>query len=130
MLIRLDSLLHYDRFEIPDDDDWTVRDRSTATILQGDIDQAVMSLDGRRSCIRPQARHDRLGRTDTQPVERLRKHLAASKSQIVLALRMADCRLSRLTTPVIPLSQMKGLTFKTPQFSGGPHSNLSLRMAR
>jgi len=105
---------HYDRFDTPDDEQdgkWSVNFRSDP---QGDIDQAVMSLDEAEAVF--------VRKPDTID-PKLMSQLPGSyetpggiKFQVALA---ADGKLSLVLPgqPAIPLSQMKGLTFRTPQFS-------------
>jgi len=105
---------HYDRFDTPDDEQngkWSVNFRTNP---QGDIDQAVMSLDEAEAVF---------VRKPNTIDAKLMSQLAGSyetpggvKIQIALA---ADGKLSLVLPgqPVIPLSQVKGLTFRTPQFS-------------
>ena len=105
---------HYDRFDTPDDEQngkWSVNFRTNP---QGDIDQAVMSLDEAEAVF---------VRKPNTIDAKLMSQLAGSyetpggvKIQIALA---PDGKLSLVLPgqPVIPLSQVKGLTFRTPQFS-------------
>ena len=105
---------HYDRFDTPDDEldgKWSVNFRTNP---QGDIDQAVMSLDEGEAVF---------ARKPDTIAPALMSQLAGSYEtpggvnvQVALA---PDGKLSLVLPgqPVIPLSQMKGLTFKTPQFS-------------
>jgi CubicO group peptidase (beta-lactamase class C family) len=105
---------HYDRFDTPDDEQDGKASVNFRTNPQGDIDQAVMSLDEAEAVfVRKPSTID----------AKLMSQLAGSyetpggvKIQIALA---PDGKLSLLLPgqPVIPLSQVKGLTFRTPQFS-------------
>jgi CubicO group peptidase (beta-lactamase class C family) len=105
---------HYDRFDTPDDEQdgkWSVNFR---TDPQGDIDQAVMSLDEAEAVF--------VRKPDTIDSKLLSQMPGAYetpggvKIQVTLA---SDGKLSlvRPGQPVIPLTQMKGLVFRTPQFS-------------
>jgi CubicO group peptidase (beta-lactamase class C family) len=105
---------HYDRFDTPDDEQdgkWSVNFRTNP---QGDIDQAAMSLDEAEAVF--------VRKPDTID-PKLMSQLPGSyetpggvKVQVALA---ADGKLSLVLPgqPVIPLSQVKGLAFRTPQFS-------------
>jgi hypothetical protein len=105
---------HYDRFDTPDDEEngkWSV---SFRTNPQGDVDQAVMSLDEAEAVF--------TRKPDTIDAK-LMPQLAGAyetpggvKIHVELA---ADGKLSLVLPgePVIPLSQVKGLIFRTPQFS-------------
>jgi CubicO group peptidase (beta-lactamase class C family) len=105
---------HYDRFDTADDEQdgkWSVNFRTNP---QGDIDQAVMSLDEAEAVF---AR-----KPDTIDAK-LMPQIAGSyetpggvKIQVALA---PDGKLSLVLPgqPVIPLIQVKGLVFRTPQFS-------------
>jgi hypothetical protein len=105
---------HYDRFDTPDDEQdgkWSVNFRTNP---QGDINEAVMSLDEAEAVflrkpdvIDPKLLSQMAGTYETP---------GGGKVQVSLA---ADGKLSLILPgqPVIPLSQMKGLTFRTPQFS-------------
>jgi CubicO group peptidase (beta-lactamase class C family) len=105
---------HYDRFDTPDDEQdgkWSVNFRTNP---QGDIDQAVMSLDEaeavftrRPDTIDPKLMSQLAGAYETPGGVKIRVALAADgKLSLVLPGQ-----------PVIPLSQVKGLSFRTPQFS-------------
>jgi hypothetical protein len=105
---------HYDRFDTADDEQdgkWSVNFRTNP---QGDIDQAVISLDEAEAVF---AR-----KPDTIDAK-LMPQIAGSyetpggvKIQVALA---PDGKLSLVLPgqPVIPLIQVKGLVFRTPQFS-------------
>src|SRR5580658_3989374 len=105
---------HYDRFDTPDDEQdgkWSVNFRTNP---QGDIDQAVMSLDEAEAIfirkpgpIDPKLLSQLAGSYETPGGVKIRVALAADgKLSLVLPGQ-----------PVIPLSQVKGLSFRTPQFS-------------
>jgi CubicO group peptidase (beta-lactamase class C family) len=105
---------HYDRFDTPDDEQdgkWSVNFRTNP---QGDIDQAVMSLDEgeavfvrKPETIDPKLLSQMAGEYTTP---------SGGKIQVVLA---ANGKLSLASPgqPVFQLNQVKGLTFRTPQFS-------------
>jgi CubicO group peptidase (beta-lactamase class C family) len=105
---------HYDRFDTPDDEQdgkWSVNFRTNP---QGDIDQAAMSLDEAEAVF--------VRKPDTID-PKLMSQLAGSyetpggvKIQVALA---TDGSLSLVLPgqPSIPLSQVKGLAFRTPRFS-------------
>lgn len=105
---------HYDRFDTPDDEEngkWSVNFRTNP---QGDIDQAVMSLDEAEAVfvrkpdtIEPALLSQLAGFYETP---------GGVKVQIAIA---SDGKLSVLLPgqPPIPLTQVKGLAFKTPYFS-------------
>jgi len=105
---------HYDRFDTPDDEQdgkWSVNFRTNP---QGDIDQAVMSLDEAEAvftrkpdAVDPKLLSQAAGTYETP---------SGGKVQVALA---ADGKLSLVLPgqPPIPLIQMKGLVFRTPQFS-------------
>ena len=108
------SHFHYDRFDTPDDEQdgkWSVNFRTNP---QGDIDQAMMSLDEAEAVfarkpdvIDPKVLSQMAGEYTTP---------GGGKLQVVLS---TDGKLTLVLPgqPVIPLSQMKGLVFRTPQFS-------------
>jgi CubicO group peptidase (beta-lactamase class C family) len=105
---------HYDRFDTPDDEQDGKASVNFRTNPQGDIDQAVMSLDEaeavfvrKPNTIDPKLMSQLAGSYETP---------GGVKIQIALA---PDGKLSLVLPgqPVIPLSQVKGLTFRTPQFS-------------
>jgi CubicO group peptidase (beta-lactamase class C family) len=105
---------HYDRFDTPDDEQdgkWSVNFRTNP---QGDIDQAIMSLDEAEAIF--------VRKPDTID-PKLLSQLPGSyetpggvKVQIDLS---ADGKLSLVLPgqPALPLSQAKGLTFRNPRFS-------------
>ncbi|HEV3196480.1 MAG TPA: serine hydrolase [Bryobacteraceae bacterium] len=105
---------HYDRFDTPDDEENGKQSVNFRTNPQGDIDQAVMSLD--------QAEAVFVRKPD--PIDpKLMSQLAGAyetpggvKLQVALAPG-GHVSLVPPGQPVIPLSQVKGLTFRTPQFS-------------
>jgi CubicO group peptidase (beta-lactamase class C family) len=105
---------HYDRFDTPDDEQDGKSSVNFRANPQGDIDQAVMSLDEAEAVF--------VRKPDTIDAK-LMPQLAGSyetpggvKIQVALA---PDGKLSLVLPgqPVIPLIQVKGLVFRTPQFS-------------
>jgi CubicO group peptidase (beta-lactamase class C family) len=105
---------HYDRFDTPDDEEdgkWSVNFRTNP---QGDIDQAVMSLDEAEAVF---AR-----KPDTIDPKLMSQFAGAYETPGGVLIHVAlapDGKLSLVLPgqPVIPLSQVKGLTFRTPEFS-------------
>jgi len=105
---------HYDRFDTPDDEQdgkWSVNFRTNP---QGDIDQAVMSLDEAEAVfvrkpdtINPQLMSQLAGAYETPTGVKIQVMLAPGGT---LSLVLPG-------QPVIPLSQVKGLTFQMPRFS-------------
>jgi hypothetical protein len=105
---------HYDRFDTPDDEidgKWSVNFRTNP---QGDIDQAAMSLDEAEAVftrkpetIDPKLLSQLAGAYETP---------GGVKIQVSLA---PDGKLSLVLPgqPVQPLTQIKGLVFRTPYFS-------------
>jgi CubicO group peptidase (beta-lactamase class C family) len=105
---------HYDRFDTPDDEQEGKASVNFRTNPQGDIDQAVMSLDEAEAVFvrRPDT-------IDAQLISQLAGFYETPggvKIQIALA---PDGKLSLVLPgqPVIPLSQVKGLVFRNPRFS-------------
>jgi CubicO group peptidase (beta-lactamase class C family) len=105
---------HYDRFDTPDDEEEGKTSVNFRTNPQGDIDQAVMSLDEAEAVFvrKPDT-------IDAQLLSRLAGFYETPggvKIQIALA---PDGKLSLVLPgqPVIPLSQVKGLVFRNPRFS-------------
>jgi CubicO group peptidase (beta-lactamase class C family) len=105
---------HYDRFDTPDDEEngkWSVNFRTNP---QGDIDQAVMSLDEAEAVFvrRPDAIDPKLLSQIAGGYE--------TPGGVKVQVRVApDGKLS-LVSPgqaPVPLTQAKGLVFRTPQFS-------------
>jgi len=105
---------HYDRFDTPDDEQdgkWSVNFRTNP---QGDIDQAVLSLDEgeavfvrKPETIDPKLMAQLAGSYETP---------GGSKFQVTLTPG-GGLSLALPGQPVIPLRQTKGLQFRTPQFS-------------
>lgn len=105
---------HYDRFDTPDDEQDGKFSVNFRTNPQGDIDQAVMSLDEAEAVFirKPDA-------IDAKLLSQLAggyETPSGVKIQITLA---SDSKLSLVFPgqPVVPLTQLKGLVFRTPQFS-------------
>jgi CubicO group peptidase (beta-lactamase class C family) len=105
---------HYDRFDTPDDEQdgkWSVNFRTNP---QGDIDQAVMSLDEAEAVFtrKPDA-------IDAKLLSQLAGAYETPGGVNIQVALASDSRLSLNLPgqPVIPLSQLKGLVFRTPQFS-------------
>jgi CubicO group peptidase (beta-lactamase class C family) len=105
---------HYDRFDTPNDEQdgkWSVNFRTNP---QGDIDQAVMSLDEAEAVF--------VRKPDTID-PKLMSQLAGtyetpSGSTFQVTLRQGGgLSLGVTGQPVLPLNQTKGLAFRTPQFS-------------
>ncbi len=105
---------HYDRFDTPDDEQdgkWSVNFRTNP---QGDIDQAVMSLDEAEAAfvrkpetIEPGILSQLGGAYETPGGVKIHIQLATDGS----------LSLVQPGQPVFPLRQVKGLSFRTPQFS-------------
>jgi hypothetical protein len=117
---------HYDRFDTPDDEQdgkWSVNFRTNP---QGDIDQAVMSLDEAEAVF--------VRKPDTIDPKMLAQFDGAYETPGGVKVRInlaPDGKLSLVLPgqPVIPLTQLKGLIFRTPQFPMRP-LNLWSRAAR
>jgi hypothetical protein len=105
---------HYDRFDTPDDEQygkWSVNFRTNP---QGDLDQAMMSLDQaevvfvrKPDIIDPKLMSQLAGEYETPSGGKFQVTLVPGGQ---LALVMPD-------QPAMSLSQVKGLTFRTPQFA-------------
>src|SRR5262249_41165895 len=108
------SHFHYDRFDTPDDEEngqWSVNFRTNP---QGDIDQAVMSLDEAEAAftkkpetIAPSILTQLAG--EYQPPTGTRVQV---KYQEPSGLSLVPPG-----APPVPLTQVKGLRFRTPQFA-------------
>ena len=105
---------HYDRFDTPDDEQdgkWSVNFRTNP---QGDIDNAVMSLDEAEAVF--------VRKPDTIDPKLMSQLAGAYQTpggvNVQIALS-ADGKLSLVLPgqPGIPLTQSKGLTFRNPRFS-------------
>jgi CubicO group peptidase (beta-lactamase class C family) len=105
---------HYDRFDTPNDEQdgaWSVNFRTNP---QGDIDQAAMSLDEAEAVF--------VRKPDTIDPKVLAQIPGAYETPSGLKIQVAPAPNGKLSLavpgqPVIPLIQMKGLVFRTPQFS-------------
>ena len=105
---------HYDRFDTVDDEEdgkWSVNFRTNP---QGDVDQAVMSLDEAEAIFtrKPDA-------IDPKLLSQMAGEYATpsgGKIQITLAPG-GQLSLAGPGQPPIPLSHLKGMAFRTPQFS-------------
>jgi CubicO group peptidase (beta-lactamase class C family) len=105
---------HYDRFDTPDDEEdgkWSVNFRTNP---QGDIDQAMMSLDEAEAVfsrkpdvIDPKLMSQLAGFYETPGGVKIEVTQAPGGS---LSLVLPG-------QPSVPLSQVKGLAFRTPRFS-------------
>jgi len=106
--------VHYDRFDTPDDEEdgkWSVNFRTNP---QGDIEQAVMSLDEAEA-------------TFTRKPEKLEPTLLTrlsgsyeTPSGTKIQIRYQESSGLTLVAPAgppLPLHQVKGLQFRTPQFA-------------
>jgi CubicO group peptidase (beta-lactamase class C family) len=105
---------HYDRFNTPDDEQdgkWSVNFRTNP---QGDIDQAVMSLDEAEAVFtrKPETIDPKL------MAQMAGSYQTPSGSTFQITLTPGDgLSLVLPGQPVLPLKQTKGLAFRTPQFS-------------
>jgi CubicO group peptidase (beta-lactamase class C family) len=105
---------HYDRFDTPNDELYGKFSVNFRTNPQGDIDQAVMSLDQKEAVfvrrpdpIDPKLMSQLAGEYATPSGDRIQVTLAPGGA---LSLLMPD-------QPATALSRVKGLTFRTPRFS-------------
>ncbi len=105
---------HYDRFDTPDDEldgKWSVNFRTNP---QGDVDQAVMSLDEAEAVFirKPETIDPKL------ITQFAGSYLTPGGVKIQVALA-ADGKLSLVLPgqPPVPLTQIKGLVFRTPYFA-------------
>jgi len=105
---------HYDRFDTPDDEEdgkWSVNFRTNP---QGDIDQAVMSLDEAEAVFvrKPDS-------IDPKVMSQLAgTYLTPSGSSFQITSRPGGgLSIALPGAPVLPLNQTKGLAFRTPQFA-------------
>jgi hypothetical protein len=106
---------HYDRFDTPDDEQdgkWSVNFRTNPP--QGDIDQAVMSLDEGEAVFA--RKPDAIGPNLLSQLAGAYETPGGVKIQVTVT---PDGKLTLALPgqPVIPLTQLKGLVFRTPQFS-------------
>jgi CubicO group peptidase (beta-lactamase class C family) len=105
---------HYDRFDTPDDEQdgkWSVNFRTNP---QGDVDQAVMSLDEAEAVFvrKPDS-------IDPNVMSQLAgTYLTPSGSTFQITSRPGGgLSIALPGAPVLPLNQTKGLAFRTPQFA-------------
>jgi CubicO group peptidase (beta-lactamase class C family) len=105
---------HYDRFDTPDDEQYGKWSMNFRTNPQGDIDQAVMSLDQaevvfvrKPDIIDPKLMSQLAGEYETPSGGKIQVTLVPGGQ---LALVVPD-------QPAMSLSQVKGLTFRTPRFA-------------
>jgi rRNA processing protein Gar1 len=105
---------HYDRFDTADDEQdgkWSVNFRTNP---QGDIDQAVISLDQAEAVFtrRPE-------KLDPQTLGKLAGSYETPTGTKIQITYQENSGLSLVSpgAPPIPLQQVKGLRFRTPQFS-------------
>ena len=105
---------HYDRFDTPDDEQdgkWSVNFRTNP---QGDIDQAVMSLDEAEAVF--------VRKPDTIDAKLMSQFAGTYETPSGVKIQVArapDGSLSLVLPgqPIVPLTQVKGLAFRTPRFS-------------
>jgi len=108
------SHFHYDRFDSPDDEEngqWSMNFRTNP---QGDIDQAVMSLDEAEAtftkkpeAIAPSLLTQMAGEYQTPTGTKLQVRYQPATGLSLVAPG----------APPVPLTQVKGLRFRTPQFA-------------
>ena len=108
------SHFHYDRFDTPDDEEdgkWSINFRTNP---QGDVDQAVMSLDEAEAIFtrKPEKLDPKLlgqfaGSYETPTGTKLQINYQESNGLDLLGPG----------SPPLPLTQVKALRFRTPQFS-------------
>lgn len=105
---------HYDRFDTPDDEQYGQSSVNFRTNPQGDVDQAVMSLDEAEAIFvrKPETIDPKLmtqipGEYETPGGVKIQVTVATG-DKVSLVLPGA---------PVIALLQVKGLVFRTPQYS-------------
>ncbi len=105
---------HYDRFDAPDDEEdgkWSVNFRTNP---QGDVEQAVLSLDEAEAIFtrKPERLDPKLlgqlaGEYETPTGTKIQVNYQESTGLALVAPG----------SPPLPLNQVKGLRFRTPQFS-------------
>jgi hypothetical protein len=105
---------HYDRFDTPDDEEdgkWSVNFRTNP---QGDVEQGVMSLDEAEAVFtrKPETIDPKLfsqfaGTYDTPTGVKIQVKFQEGSGLAII----------EPGSPPIPLNQVKGLKFRTPQFS-------------
>jgi len=106
--------VHYDRFDTPDDEEdgkWSVNFRTNP---QGDIDQAVMSLDEAEATFTRKPE-----KLDAGLLGRLAGSYETPTGTKIQIRYQENGGLSLVAPggPPLPLTQVKGLRFRTPQFS-------------
>jgi hypothetical protein len=105
---------HYDRFDTPNDEQYGKFSVNFRTNPQGDIDQAVMALDQKEAVFvrRPEP-------VDPKLMSQLAGEYATPSGETIQVTLVPGGALSLLfpDQPATPLSQVKGLTFRTPRFS-------------
>jgi CubicO group peptidase (beta-lactamase class C family) len=105
---------HYDRFDTPDDEEdgkWSVNFRTNP---QGDIDQAVMSLDEAEAVF--SRKPDTIDPKLASQLAGTYVTPSGSTFQIT-STPGGGLSLALPGQPVLPLNQTKGLAFRTPQFA-------------
>lgn len=105
---------HYDRFDTPDDEEdgkWSVNFRTNP---QGDIDQAVMSLDEAEAVF--VRKPDTIDPTLLSQLAGAYETPSGAKVQVVLAPG-GSLSLVLPGQPVLPLSHLKSMIFGIPHFS-------------
>jgi CubicO group peptidase (beta-lactamase class C family) len=108
------SHFHYDRFDTADDEEngkWSVNFRTNP---QGDIDQAVMSLDEAEASFT--RKPDKIAPTIFSQLPGNYETPTGLKIQVTYQENRGLSIVSP-GQPPLPLTQMKGLRFRTPQFS-------------
>jgi hypothetical protein len=108
------SHFHYDRFDTPDDEQNGKFSVSFRTNPQGDIDQAVMSLDEAEAVFT--RRPEQLDAKLTASLAGFYQTPTDTKVQVAYQ-EGRGLSLVPPGGPPIPLVQVKGLQFRTPQFS-------------
>jgi hypothetical protein len=106
--------VHYDRFDTPDDEEdgkWSVNFRTNP---QGDLDKAVMSLDEAEATFTRKPE-----KLDTGLLSRLAGGYQTPTGTTIQIRYQETSGLSLIAPagPPLPLVQVKGLRFRTPQFS-------------
>jgi CubicO group peptidase (beta-lactamase class C family) len=105
---------HYDRFDTPDDEEdgkWSVNFRTNP---QGDIEQAVMSLDEAEATFT--RRPEKLAPSVLTELAGSYQTPTGTKLQVKYQ-ESSGLSLVPPGSPPLPLHQVKGLRFRTPQFS-------------
>jgi hypothetical protein len=105
---------HYDRFDTPDDEEngkWSVNFRTNP---QGDVQDGVMSLDEAEAVFT--RRPETLDRKLLTQLAGFYETPTGTKIQVVYQ-ENSGLSLVSPGSPPFPLNQVKGLKFRTPQFS-------------